>query len=57
MQCHRQLDHAEVGAEVPAVLSNGFDQPGADLARELVELIVREVTKVLRTGQRVEQRH
>ena len=57
MERHRQLDHAEVRPEVPAVPRDGIDQPGADLPRQIVELLVGEVAEILRTGQRIEQCH
>jgi hypothetical protein len=54
---HRQLDHAEVGAEVAADRRTGGDQAVADLAREGLELVVGQPVQVARPRDRVEHSH
>ena len=46
VQGQRQLDGAEVGAEVAAGLGDGGDDEVADLAGQLLEVLVREVAEV-----------
>ena len=46
VQGERQLDRAEVGAEVTAVLGDGGDDEVADLAGQLVEVLVGQVSQV-----------
>ena len=46
VQGERQLDGAEVGSEVAAVLGDGGDDEVADLAGQLVELGVAQVAEV-----------
>ena len=53
----RQLDHAEVGAEVPADGRAGGDQEVADLGRQGRQLVVGEAAEVARTRDLIEQTH
>ena len=53
----RQLDHAEVRAEVSGVGRDRADHHVADLRGELVELLRRESTEVARGADRVEECH
>ena len=46
VQRQRQLDGAEVGAEVAAALGDRVDDEVADLARQVVELLVRQPAQV-----------
>ena len=50
VQGERQLDRAEVRAEVPGVLGDGFDDEVADLAGQSVDLGVRQAAEVARLG-------
>ena len=50
VQGEGELDCAEVGTEVAAVLCNGGDDEVADLASQLVELGVAQVAEVLRAA-------
>ena len=55
MQGERQLDHAEVGAQVAARDRDRIDDERADLAGEGGQLLVAEVSDVCRTGDLLEQ--
>ena len=52
-----QLDDAEVGAEVSAGSAHAPDQEGADLFRELLQLVAGETLEVIRTLDSAEQGH
>ena len=49
-----QLDHTEIGPEVPAGLGDLPYEEGPDLRSELDELFRREVIKISRPGDRVQ---
>src|SRR5688572_23534547 len=57
MEGDRQLDRAEVGAEMAASLGDRLDQVAPDLARELVELGKRTALEVGRPRDRMKYRH
>ena len=48
MQSQRQLDDAQVAAEVSADLGDHFDDPFADLLRELRKLLAIEFAEINR---------
>ena len=52
-----QLDHAEVGAEVPAGLGDLVDEEGADLLGQLVQLLLGERLEGGRARDVLEQGH
>jgi hypothetical protein len=54
VQRQRQLDHAEVGAEVPAMVVDRIDDERSDLRRQLGQLGKRQPAQVGRTGHGVE---
>ncbi len=56
MQRHRQLDHAQAGAEMAAGLGDGVDHLVAQLVGELPELLGRQIFQVRRNMDPVEQR-
>ncbi|GAA2460803.1 hypothetical protein GCM10009857_27470 [Agromyces soli] len=53
----RELDHAEVRAQVPARLRDVRDEVLAHLLRELVQLLPRETVEVTRASDRLQQGH
>ncbi len=57
VQGDRELDHAEVGAEVAAGLGDGVDQEGADLVGQLIELLRSEPVQIARSPDAGQQRH
>ena len=56
MERHRQFDHAEPGAEMPAGHRNGVDDFGAQFAGKLAQVVARQRLEVRRGGDLVEQR-
>ena len=48
LQRQRQLDHAQIGREMSALLQHRLDQQRADLARELFHLLNAESFQILR---------
>jgi len=56
-QRHRQLDHAEPGADVPTGLRDDVDQATAHLVRERLELVARQAPDVLGSTDELKQRH
>jgi hypothetical protein len=54
-QGHRELDGAEVGAEVPARLRYGGDQEGSDFRSQLFQLRGREMPHLLGGNQGIQQ--
>ena len=52
-----QLDHAEVGPEVPAGLGDGVDEEGPDLLGQGGQLLRRQGLEVIRTVDRVQHVH
>lgn len=57
VDCERQLDDAEIGAEMAARARDLCDQEGTDLVRELLQLPTRERAKIARAADRLQQRH
>ena len=55
MQGDGQLDHAEVGSEVPAGLTDLVDQEGTDLGGQLGQLVGAQPTEVGRVGDGAKQ--
>ena len=51
----RELDHAEVGAEMPAGPRDGGDQLLADLGAEAGQIFRAETAQVVRAGDLLEQ--
>ena len=56
VQRHRQLDHAEPGAEMAAGDRDGIDRLGAQLVRELAQAVLGQAPQVGRELDAVEQR-
>jgi hypothetical protein len=56
MKRHRELDHTEAGAEVPARDGHGIDGLGPKLVSDLPELVVLQFSKVGGGGEGVEKR-
>src|SRR5204863_8837089 len=56
-QRHRELDHAQPGADVPTGLRHDVDQAPADFVRERLELLFRKPSDVRGTGDRLKERH
>ena len=56
VQRHRQLDHAEPGAEMAAGDRHRIDRLGAQLVRQLAQALRRQATQRGRLVDRVEQR-
>ena len=55
VQGQGELDHAQVGAQVPAGDRHRLDDEGADLAGQLLQLGLVELPEVARPGDRLQK--